>query len=301
MVSQATKPSRKTDLFPILSLVVLFHLSVCCQASLGRSNTGRHFGGRKPTNPLFRTKSNLLFQFRGGQQQPDPYTANTNTNANTQSQPYNHANYDQSTPQTNNYENEFSNYDQSAPHNHEDGFANVNSGLGEQDQLFHETVQERVDKWRSAQLEQRESYTAAQAANPRDEQGRLKLMSTVGKGSRAFIFFVLMWRDIHLLETADQNFKGALRLLTVIPLTALFIGNLGGVVGSLASPGHAAKKRLKAILNLDKLVEILLLAVYFIRLTIFPSKYIPRELYITGTLHSFLFLIQCQAYTRVSW
>jgi hypothetical protein len=81
----------------------------------------------------------------------------------------------------------------------------------------------------------------------------------------------------------------------------MFVGNLAGVIASLTSPGHAAKKRLKAILNLDKLVEALMLIWYFIRLTIAPSKYVPREIFIANTLHSVFFLIQCQAFTRVNW
>jgi hypothetical protein len=150
-------------------------------------------------------------------------------------------------------------------------------------------------------MERSQNLSAEQQANPRDEQGRMKLLAHVGKGSRAFIFFVLMWRDIHLFELADQTMKGATRLMAVVPLTLLFIGNLAGVVTSITSPGHSAKKRLKAILNLDKFVEVILLVWYFIRLTVAPSKYVPREIFISNTLHSIFFLIQCQAYTRVTW
>lgn len=152
-------------------------------------------------------------------------------------------------------------------------------------------------------MSQSQSRTTMQDLNPRDEQGRMKLIASVSKGSRAFIFFVLMWRDIHLFETADQSLKsgGVLRLMAVIPLTLLFIGNMAGVVASFTSPGHATKKRMKAILNLDKIVEVLLLGWYFLRLTVLPSKFIPRELFIANTLHSVFFLIQCQAFTRVTW
>ena len=169
--------------------------------------------------------------------------------------------------------------------------------------LFQESVQDRVDRWRETQLAQSQSRTQFQEMNPRDEQGRMKLIASVSKGSRAFIFFVLMWRDIHLFETADQIFKkgGVLRLFAVIPLTLLFIGNLAGVVASITSPGHATKKRMKAILNLDKIVEILLLGWYFLRLTILPSRLVPREIYVANVLHSVFFLIQCQAFTRVTW
>jgi len=162
---------------------------------------------------------------------------------------------------------------------------------------FHETVQDRVDEWRTHQREQAESLQYS----PRDEKGRMKLLTSVGKGSRALIFFVLMWRNIHLYEIADQTKTGVLRLLLVVPLTLLFVANLAGVVASLTSPSHSAKKRLKAILNLDKLLEVLLLVFYFIRLTIAPAKYTPREIFISNTLHSVFFLLQCQAFTRLSW
>jgi len=163
------------------------------------------------------------------------------------------------------------------------------------DDPFHQTEQERVDEWRKYQQEH------ASADSPRDDQGRLKLLTSVSKGSRALIFFVLMWRDIHLYEVADQSKTGIMRLVFVIPLTLLFIANMAGVVASLTSPSHAAKKRLKAILNLDKLLEVLLIAFYFLRLTIAPSKYTPREMYIANTMHSVFFILQCQAFTRLSW
>ena len=135
----------------------------------------------------------------------------------------------------------------------------------------------------------------------RDAEGRMKLLTSVSKGSRALIFFLLLWRDVHLYEVADTTLTGVVRLLVVTPLCALFLANLAGVVASLTSPGHSAKKRLKAILNLDKLVEAILIAYNFIRLTVWPAKYAPREVFIANTLHSVFFLLQSQAFTRVTW
>jgi hypothetical protein len=135
----------------------------------------------------------------------------------------------------------------------------------------------------------------------RDAEGRVKLITQVSKGSRSLIFFLLLWRDVHLYEVADTTLTGLARLLVVTPLCALFLANLAGVVASITSPSHSAKKRLKAILNLDKLVEALLICYNFIRLTVWPAKYIPREVYIANTLHSVFFLLQSQAFTRVTW
>jgi hypothetical protein len=141
-----------------------------------------------------------------------------------------------------------------------------------------------------------------QATSIRDAQGRVKLLTHVGRGSRALIFFVLMWRDVHLFEVADQTYKGIFRLVTVIPLLLLFIGNLAGAIASMfTSPSHSAKKRLKAILNLDKLVEMLIIVFNFCRLTLLPSQYTPREIYIANTLHSVFFILQSQAFTRLTW
>ena len=159
------------------------------------------------------------------------------------------------------------------------------------------SVQEQVEHWRNLQREQ----AAAQVHSPRDTQGRIKLMTSVSKGSRALIFFVLMWRNVHLYEMADQSARGLLRTILVFPLVLLFMANLAGVVASITSPSHSAKKRLKAILNLDKFMEVLLIMYAFVRLTVWPSKTVMREQYIASVLHSVFFILQCQAFTKLSW
>jgi len=164
------------------------------------------------------------------------------------------------------------------------------------DDPFHETVQDRVDQWRN----QLQENAAKLQESPRDDKGRMKLLTSVGKGSRAMIFFLLMWRDVSLYEWASEM-KVASVLVTT-PIMALFVCNLVGAAVSLwNSPSHATKKRLKAILNLDKLVEVLLIFWYLLRLTIIPAKYVTREVYIGRLLHAFFFLVQAQAFTRLSW
>jgi len=191
------------------------------------------------------------------------------------------------------YENGFANYNPPSP----SGYDNDREAS-----MLQESVQDRHDNWRSAQMERYANLTPEQEYNPRDEQGRMKLMSSVSKGSRAFIFFMLMWRDIYLFEVTDQSIKGSLRkMVTRGFLTTVFLGNLAGVVTSVTSQGHSAKNRLKAILNLDKVVETALLIWNLGRVTLFPSKFVPREIFVAGILHSVFFLIQCQAFTRVTW
>eukprot|EP00980_Cylindrotheca_fusiformis_P018505 scaffold6124_cov122-Cylindrotheca_fusiformis.AAC.24 len=169
------------------------------------------------------------------------------------------------------------------------------------DHIFKEPVQDRLDKWRNEQMEQQRSMSAHESESLRDAEGRLKLMATVGTASRALIFFVLMWRDIVLYEMADKALKGTFRLFAVVPLSVLFLANLAGVVATCTTGGPKTKKRLKAILNLDKLVEIELLLWYLLRLTLFPSRGVPREMYVASILHSFFFLVQCQSFTRITW
>lgn len=185
---------------------------------------------------------------------------------------------------------------------YEGGFANYNPPPPREESMLQESVQARHDNWRSAQMEKFANRTPEQEHNARDEQGRMKLMSSVSKGSRAFIFFILMWRDIYLFEVTDQSIKGSLRKnISRGFLTTVFLGNLAGVVTSVTSQGHNAKNRLKAILNLDKVIETALLIWNLARVTLFPSKFIPREIFVAGILHSCFFLIQCQAFTRVAW
>ncbi len=218
-----------------------------------------------------------VMAIRAGQQSQDPY----------QTQPY--------------YANENNN------NNYEAGFGNYNpppTGYDEQREasMMQESVQDRHDKWRTEQMEKYANMTPDQEYNPRDEQGRMKLMSSVSKGSRAVIFFVLMWRDIYLFEVADNSIKGGFRkMITRMFLTSVFLGNLAGVVTSVTTQGSSAKNRLKAILNLDKVVETTLLIWNLSRVTLFPSKYVPREIFVAGCMHAIFFLIQCQAFTRVTW
>ena len=105
----------------------------------------------------------------------------------------------------------------------------------------------------------------------------MKLLASVSKGSIALFFFILMWRAVHHYELADLAFKGSTRLFMVLPPVILFLGNMAGCVGSLMSNGALGKKRMKAILNLNKLMEIALMAYNVSRLVLVPSKLVVRE------------------------
>lgn len=167
----------------------------------------------------------------------------------------------------------------------------------------HESVEERLRNWREQQQYKYEHQSPIDAANPRDEDGKMKLLASVSRGSIAMYFFILMWRAVHHYEMADSSFKkhGLVRISMVLPPVILFLGNMAGCVGSVMSSGKLGKKRMKAILNLNKLMEISLMAYNVMRLVLVPSKLIPREIYVGRTLTNFLFLVQCQLFTKVTW
>lgn len=166
-----------------------------------------------------------------------------------------------------------------------------------------ESVEERLASWREQQQQRYEGQNPVDELNPRDEEGRLKLLATVSRGSISVFFFVLMWRSVHHFELADQSFrKSSKRLFLVVPTMVLFIGNMAGCVASISSRTLKAKKRMKAILNLNKLVELLLFIYNIIRLAFFANnKLVPREVYVGRTLTNFMFIVQCQLFTRVTW
>lgn len=137
-----------------------------------------------------------------------------------------------------------------------------------------------------------------------DDEGRTKLLTTMSRTSVPIMFFILLTRSIHHFELADASFRGPTRLLFVLPAIILFLGNLSGVaVGALTSikGTGGTKRRLKAILNLNKLLEVLCGLYNIVRLTVAPSKYVPREAYVARIVTNFMFLGFCQVYSKVTW
>lgn len=139
-----------------------------------------------------------------------------------------------------------------------------------------------------------------------------------------------MWRTVHHYELADATFgtitnksgggggfrHTVLRAIVVTPLVVLFLGEMMGAIlglvgggaggggvggGGGAGGGRVAKRRLKGILNLHKFVELTMLLYNVIRLALFPSRYVAREVYIGRTISNFFFLMQAQLYTKLSW
>jgi len=168
----------------------------------------------------------------------------------------------------------------------------------------HVPYEERLSAWRRQQQEQYDRASDEQLNSVVDDQGRTKLLTSMSKTSVPIMFFILLTRSIHHFELADAGFKGATRLFFVLPTVLLFVGNLSGVVvGALASVKGtgSTKRRLKAILNLNKLVEVLCMVYNVIRMAAVPSEYVPREMYVARTVTNFMFLSFCQVYTKVTW
>jgi len=182
---------------------------------------------------------------------------------------------------------------------------------------YRETVEDRIDAWRKQQQQLQQTQSAEEAASAVDDQGRFKLFTAVSRVSVSFFFFILMWRTVHHYELADATFgsgrgtngvglRAALvRTVVVTPLVVLFLGEMMGAVlgmmGGDANTSSTSKKRLKGILNLHKFVELVMLVYNVIRLAIWPSKYVMREVYIGRTISNFFFFMQSQLYTKLSW
>lgn len=161
-----------------------------------------------------------------------------------------------------------------------------------------------------------QTQSAAEAASVVDDQGRFRLFTTVSRVSVSLFFFILMWRTVHHYELADATFSSSrthntglraslLRIVIVTPLVVLFLGEMMGailgVTGGGSNASHTTKKRLKGILNLHKGVELVMMFYNVIRLAIWPSQYVMREVYIGRTISNFFFLMQAQLYTKLSW
>lgn len=165
-------------------------------------------------------------------------------------------------------------------------------------------VEDRLSAWRHQQQEQYEHRTQQELNSIVDDEGRTKLLTTMSRTSVPIMFFILLTRVIHHYELADAAFKGAARIFFVLPTVALFLGNLSGLVvgamGTIKGTG-GTKRRLKAILNLNKLIEIFCMVYNVMRLTVVPSRYTPREVYVARIVTNFMFLSFCQVYTKVTW
>ena len=182
------------------------------------------------------------------------------------------------------------------------------------------SVQERLDAWKQQQQQLQQQQPSSSSSSYVDAKGQTKLLVSIGQTSRAVIFFIYMWRIWHLYESvvaassAGSSTSAVSGVITTllsfrpvtlltIPLALLFVGNLLATLTLVVSTttNHTTKKRCKAILNGNKFVEVINMAYTLMRLVVAPSPDVTKEIYMGRILHSMLFLIQGQAYTRFSW
>ena len=168
---------------------------------------------------------------------------------------------------------------------------------------IHETVQDRLDAWKEKQLQNMAQYQQSAL----DDKGRAKLVISVSKPARIFVFGLFTWRTLHIYEqivgtsASSANPLVGPKVLVTLPVFLLFLADILGTILSFANVSSFTKKRLKAILNLNKVVEFLVLFHSIVRLTVWPSRYITKEIYLGRIIHSIFLLVQLQAFTRLSW
>lgn len=164
------------------------------------------------------------------------------------------------------------------------------------------SVEEHFQAWQLEQQQRYENQSELDQQNPRDEQGRVKLSFVVSRASISILFFVLIMRSLHHFELTDKIFKkSALRPFIIIPTIILFLSNMAGFVAAFSTPSSKTKRRMKAVINLNKLFELCQFLYCICRVTIFPNKYVERDIYVGRSLGHFIILAQCQLMTKVAW
>jgi len=163
--------------------------------------------------------------------------------------------------------------------------------------------EDHVAAWRQSQSQlQPEEEQAIRSTV--DEQGRTKLITPhiLSKASLSMWFFILMWRAMAHYEMVDVP-SMVWRQVAVIPPAILFVANMLGFVLTITTPSalRSTKLKFKALLNMNKLVEIILIVYYFLRLTILPNPFVQKEIYVGKMLYCVMYLTFSQALTKVSW
>lgn len=152
-------------------------------------------------------------------------------------------------------------------------------------------------------------YYTSQAAAGANGEGRgevlyPRIMRTVGNTGVCVLFMVLTARATHLYELADQISGTLRRYLVTLPVVGLLCANLVGVLLSLVqsfSRNSRLKTRLKAILTLNGLAEVVMVGYNSIRLVLGNDKWTPREAYVGRIFTSIWILTICFAFSTSRW
>lgn len=129
-------------------------------------------------------------------------------------------------------------------------------------------------------------------------------MRTVGNTGVCILFMILTARATHLYELADQISGAFKRYLVTIPVVGLLCANLVGVLLSLVqsfSRNSRLKTRLKAILTINGLAEVLQVGYNSFRLVLGNDKWTPREAYVGRIFTSIWVLTIVYAFSTSRW
>lgn len=155
------------------------------------------------------------------------------------------------------------------------------------------------------------SYQRYYSVNPPSPEGGARheilyprIMRTVGNSGVCILFMILTARCTHLYELADQISGIFKRLLVTLPVVGLLCANLAGVLLSLMqsfSRNSRSKTRLKAILSLNGLAEVIQIAYNAFRLILGNDQWTPREAYVGRIFTSVWILTICYAFSTSRW
>jgi hypothetical protein len=155
------------------------------------------------------------------------------------------------------------------------------------------------------------SYQRYYSVNPPSPEGGARheilyprIMRTVGNSGVCILFMILTARSTHLYELADQISGIFMRLLVTLPVVGLLCANLAGVLLSLMqsfSRNSRSKTRLKAILSLNGLAEVIQIAYNAFRLILGNDQWTPREAYVGRIFTSVWILTICYAFSTSRW
>ncbi len=131
-----------------------------------------------------------------------------------------------------------------------------------------------------------------------------RIMRTVGNTGVCVLFMALTARATHLYELADQISGALRRYLVTLPVVGLLCANLVGVLLSLVqsfSRNSRLKTRLKAILTLNGLAEVVMVAYNSVRLVLGNDRFTPREAYVGRIFTSIWILTIVFAFSTSRW
>lgn len=126
----------------------------------------------------------------------------------------------------------------------------------------------------------------------------LKQANTVSVG---ILFMLLIWRNLGVYEMADQFASLRMRALTLPPMIAILLLNLGGFLLNAMRP-QGFKNQLKGVLAANTLREWVELT-FNVAMVLSRSRYssIPRDVYIGRFFMNIWWITFCVSFSKSRW